>query len=313
MANISLPAAALAERLSLDRLNPGFEDAGVIEGSQCYYAGLALAGYLANVRSNRCVLLGSSELGYLASLDEAEARARLGELLEQGVGCLLVAADDDPPALVLDVATQARCGVYHSPTIPPRAVQPAVSEQLRDWLAPREIIHGVMMDVSGMGVLILGDSGIGKSECALELIKRGHRLVADDAVVLKRISDIEVRAEPPETLKHAMELRGIGLIDVRSLFGMGSISERVQVELVVRLEEADPSRRYERLGVDQESLEICGVPVPYLVIPIREGKNLSILVEVAAMNQHLRNLGVNTAKDITEDLERRLEEKARAR
>lgn len=309
---ITLPSAEFAERLSLERLNPGFEDAGEIQGGVLAYAGLALAGYLENVTPGRCVLFGSSELGYLDSLAQDDATARLGDFFAMQVACVLVASSKVVEPWILDVATEKGVAVYRS-GLSPQSIQAAVSKRLRDWLAPVETIHGVMMDVSGMGVLLLGESGVGKSECALELIERGHRLVADDAVVVKRISDEVAIAEPREALRHAMELRGIGLIDVRALFGMGSITERKQIELVIRLEMSHPDTPYERLGVDQATTEVCGVDLPYLVIPVLEGKNLSILVEVAAMNQHLRNLGINTARDLTDDLDRRLAAKIAAR
>lgn len=306
----TLPSLDLARRLSLLRLNAGFEDKGVLEGASVAYAGLGLAGYQGNSRPGRVILLGPSEFGYLASLSEAAARGAMAALFTQRVACLIVATEDEVPGYVLQEATLAEVAVYRSP-FPPASVQPTVTEALRDWLAPVETMHGVMVDVSGMGVLILGESGIGKSECALELIRHGHRLVADDAVRVKRISDGVAVAEAPDGFRHAMELRGIGLIDVRSLFGMEAICDRKQIELVVRFELPSPERRYERLGIEQQATRICGVELPYLVIPIREGKNMAILVEVAAKNQHLRNLGINSAEEIAKSLERRIEQKSR--
>lgn len=303
---ISLRSRDVAERLGLKRMNPGFEDGGVLEGSAVFFAGLALAGYLDHIRPHRLVLMGESELGYLESLAPDRARGSVARVLSLELGCLLASSDRWVPEYVVEEATARGVAVYYSRDIEPQALQPLVSEYLRDLLAPRETIHGVMMDISGVGVLLRGPSGIGKSECALELIKRGHRLVADDAVLLKRLSDRLVVAEPPEGLKHAMELRGIGLIDVRALFGMGAISEHKEVQLVVRLEKWDPSGSYERLGIDQETCEVAGVSVPYVVVPVIEAKNLSILIEVAAMNQHLRNLGINSARLLTDELEARL-------
>jgi HPr kinase/phosphorylase len=308
--HLSIRARDVAERLGFKRMNPGFEDERVLEGSAVFFAGLAMAGYLEHVRPHRMILIGESELGYLEGLGEEKARANVVRVLDLELGCVLATSDRWVPQYLVEEATQRRVAIYYSRDISPQALQPRVSEFLRDQLAPRETIHGVMMDISGVGVLLQGPSGIGKSECALELIKRGHRLVADDAVLLKRLTDQMVVAEPPEGLKHAMELRGIGLVDVRALFGMGAISERKEVDLVVRLEKWDPAVSYERLGVDQKSCEVAGVERPYVVIPVIEAKNLSILIEVAAMNQHLRNLGIHSARLLTDALEARLAEKA---
>lgn len=308
-ARLHLPVAQLVEHLGLRRMNPGFEDTRSIEGSTVFYAGLAMAGYLDHIPFRRVVLMGSSELGYLQNLPEHEARAHASRFLALDLGCVLAASEEWVPDWFLELASASEVAVYYTRDLESAAIQPRVSEYLREALAPRETIHGVMMDVSGIGVLMVGSSGIGKSECALELIKRGHRLVADDAVLLKRITDELVVAEPPGTMRHAMELRGIGLIDVRALFGMAAISDRAKVELVVRLEPADPKVSYERLGLNTRTYEVAGVEVPYLVIPVIEAKNLSALVEVAAMNQHLRNLGVHSAKQLTDELERRLAER----
>lgn len=294
-------------------MNPGFEDEGLLEGSAVLFAGLALAGYLEHLIPRRCVLLGESELGYLGSLGPEAARSSVERFLEVEIGCILVTSRRWVPDWFLALASSRGIGIYYSKTIEPQALQPRVAEILRDELAPRETLHGVMMDVSGVGVLLMGASGIGKSECALELIKRGHRLLSDDAVLLKRLSDDLLVAEPPEGFKHAMELRGVGLVDIRALFGMAAVCEQKEVSLVVRLEKWDPDVQYDRLGLEQRSCEVVGVPIPYLVIPVIEAKNLSILVEVAAMNQHLRSLGVHSAKLFAEDLERRLEAKMNAR
>ncbi len=302
----------LVQSLKLARMNEGFEDTRYIEGSGVFYAGLALAGYLNHLTPNRCVLMGASEVGYLQSLPQDEAIRHASQFLSRGLGCVLATSEEWVPEWFLELANQEKVGIYYSTSLDGRGLQPFVSDFLRDHLAPRQTVHGVMMDVSGIGVLLLGASGIGKSECALELIKKGHRLVADDAVVLKRLSDRLVMAEPKEALKHAMELRGIGLIDVRALFGMGAISESKQVELVIRLETGDPSVSYERLGIETKTYDVAGVPVPYMLIPVIEGKNLSILIEVAAMNQHLRNLGVHSALELTNQVQKRLEQKIAA-
>jgi HPr kinase/phosphorylase len=306
---IILPVEEFAEHLGLTRMNPGFQDERFLEGSAIFFAGLALAGYLEHLTPRRCVLLGESELGYLGSLGPDLARSSVEQFLEVDLGCILVTSRRWVPDWFLALASARGIGIYYSKEIEPQSLQPRVGEYLRDCLAPRETMHGVMMDVSGVGVLLTGASGIGKSECALELIKRGHRLISDDAVLLKRLSDDFLIAEAPDGFKHAMELRGVGLVDIRALFGMGAVSERKEVSLVVRLERRNPDVIYDRLGIEPRSCEVVGVSIPYLVIPVVEAKNLSILVEVAAMNQHLRSLGIHSAKNFTENLERRLMEK----
>jgi len=181
-----------------------------------------------------------------------------------------------------------------------------VSGILDDALAVRQVIHGVLLDVLGLGVLIIGDSGIGKSECALDLIVRGHRLVADDTVEVRRRGETVVIGTCPELTRHHMELRGLGVINIRDLFGVASTRSSKRVELVVQLERWDPTREYDRLGVDENTHEMFGVRIPLISMPVAPGRNLAILVEVAARNQLLRSKGLNAARDLASRLERQL-------
>jgi HPr kinase/phosphorylase len=183
-----------------------------------------------------------------------------------------------------------------------------VSLILDDALAVREVIHGVLLDLLGLGVLIIGDSGIGKSECALDLVVRGHRLVADDTVEVRRRGDNVIIGTCPELTRYHMELRGLGVINVRDLFGVASTRTSKRVELVVRLDRWDPSREYDRLGIDDNSYELFGVKVPLIQMPVAPGRSLAILVEVAARNQLLRSRGLNAARDLVARLEQQLRE-----
>jgi len=183
-----------------------------------------------------------------------------------------------------------------------------ISAILDDALAVREIIHGVLMDVLGLGVLIIGDSGIGKSECALDLVVRGHRLVADDTVQIRRRGDSVVLGACPEPTRYHMELRGLGIINIRDLFGVAATRASKRIELVVQLERWDEHREYDRLGLDENTYELFGVRLPLICMPVAPGRNLATLVEVAARNQLLRSRGLNAARDLVERLERQLQE-----
>jgi HPr kinase/phosphorylase len=180
---------------------------------------------------------------------------------------------------------------------------------LEDSLAERTVIHAVLLDVLGLGILITGESGIGKSECALDLIVRGHRLVADDTVEVRRRAETILIGTCPELTRHHMELRGLGVINVKELFGIASTRSSKRVELVVQLERWNPAREYERLGLDDEFYEILGLRVPLIRMPVAPGRNIAILVEVAARNQLLRTRGLNAARDLAQRLEEKLRDK----
>ena len=173
---------------------------------------------------------------------------------------------------------------------------------LREKIAPQFTRHGVMVEVYGIGILILGDSGIGKSETAIELVKRGHRLIADDAVEIRRVSSKTLVACAPELIRHYIELRGIGIVDVRRLFGIGAVKETEKVELVIKLEPWVEGKMYDRMGLTNEKMEIMGIDVPALTIPVRPGRNLSVVIEVAAMNQRQKQMGYNSAEEFNKKL-----------
>ncbi|HEY6210996.1 MAG TPA: HPr(Ser) kinase/phosphatase, partial [Vicinamibacterales bacterium] len=210
-----------------------------------------------------------------------------------------------PPLELLTEAAHARVPLLKTSVATPTAIA-KLSSILEDSLAERTMIHAVLMDILGLGVLIVGESGIGKSECALDLIVRGHRLVADDTVEIRRRQETILIGTCPDLTRHHMELRGLGVINVMELFGVASTRSTKRVELVVQLERWDPSREYERLGLDEEFYEILGLRCPLIRMPVAPGRNIAILVEVAARNQLLRSRGHHAARDLADRLERTL-------
>jgi HPr kinase/phosphorylase len=268
--------------------------------------GLALAGYHEYLQPGRVLIYGESEIRYLESLSPAERREALARSFAKEVPCVLVTGGEVPPP---DVAREAdRAGVpLLSTPVPTAAAIGKLTALLEDRLAVRETIHGVLLDVLGLGVLITGDSGIGKSECALDLVVRGHRLVADDTVEIRRRAESIIIGNSPETTRHHMEVRGLGLMNIRDLFGVASTRTSKRIELVVLLERWDPQREYDRLGIDDPTYELMGLRVPLVRMPVAPGRNLAILVEVAARNQILKARGIHAARDLIARLDRRLE------
>lgn len=269
--------------------------------------GLALAGFDAYLQPGRILLLGESEVRYLESLPEQARRAALSATLGRGLPCLLITGGLHPPGELLSVAEREGLPVLSTPVSTPMAIA-KITALLDDHLAVRETIHGVLVDTLGLGVLLVGDSGIGKSECALDLVVRGHRLVADDTVEVRRRGETTLVGTCPALTRHYMEVRGLGLINVRDLFGVASTRTAQQIELVVQLERWDPAREYERLGLDEHTFELLGLRVPLVRMPVAPGRSLAILVEVAARNQLLRSRGRNAARALAARVDRAIQQ-----
>jgi HPr kinase/phosphorylase len=267
--------------------------------------GLALSGFDKYLREGRVLVLGESEVSFLESLSSAERTAVVCRVFSHALPCLVVTAGFQPPPEVLIEADRANLPLLRTRAPTPLAMA-RLSAALDVYLAARTVVHGVLMDILGLGVLIIGESGIGKSECALDLVVRGHRLVADDAVELRVRAESYLMGTCPELTRHHMEIRGLGLINVQDLFGVASTRRSKRVELVVQLERWDPSREYDRLGLDVTHYESVGVRVPMLIIPVAPGRNLAILMEVAARNQLLRNGGHNAARRLVDRLDEQL-------
>lgn len=267
--------------------------------------GLALAGYDTYLHAGRVLVFGESEIRFLESLDATTRRDAVRRALAHDVPCVLVTGGLEPPATLIEEGEAAGVPILATPLETPAAIN-RVMTILEDRLAPRELVHGVLLDILGLGVLVIGESGIGKSECALDLVVRGHRLVADDAVEVRRRAESVIIGTSPEITRHHMELRGIGVINVRDMFGVASTRRSKRVELVVHLERWDPATSYERLGLDDHRYPVLGVPVPYVRMPVAPGRNLAILIEVAARNQLLRARGQHAARALVERVDRGL-------
>ena len=267
--------------------------------------GLALSGFDQYLREGRVLVLGESEVRFLESLP-SDARAGIARrVFSHNIPCLVITAGLNPPQELRDEADLANLPLMRARAATP-LVMARLSAALDVYLAARTDVHGVLMDIIGLGVLIIGESGIGKSECALDLVVRGHRLVADDAVELRARAEAFLIGTCPELTRHHMEIRGLGLINVQDLFGVASTRRSKRVELVVQLERWDPSREYDRLGIDETHYETLGVRVPMIRMPVAPGRNLAILVEVAARNQLLRYGGHNSARRLADRLDEQL-------
>jgi HPr kinase/phosphorylase len=267
--------------------------------------GLALSGFQEYLKPGRILIFGESEIRYLERLDTDARQRSLRLAFTLDFPCIIITGGFTPPAELVVEAERARLPLLKTPVATPTAIA-KLSSLLEDSLAERTIVHAVLMDVLGLGVLLVGDSGIGKSECALDLIVRGHRLVADDTVEIRRRQETILIGTCPELTRHHMELRGLGVINVKELFGIASTRSSKRIELVVQLERWDPAREYERLGLDDEFYDLLGLRVPLLRMPVAPGRNIAILVEVAARNQLLRARGHHAARKLAERLDRTL-------
>jgi HPr kinase/phosphorylase len=268
--------------------------------------GLALAGFHEYLRPGRVLVFGHSEVRYLESLKAEERTESIRKVCGHDVPCILVTGGLRVFGEVIFEAERAEVPVLRTQVPTPNAIA-KLTAILEDSFTVRELIHGVLIDILGLGVLIVGESGIGKSECALDLIVRGHRLVADDTVEVRKRAETILLGSCPELTRHHMEIRGLGVINIQDLFGIAATRHSKRVELVVRLERWEPSRDYERLGLAEAHDDILGIPLPLIQMPVAPGRNLAILVEIAARNQLLRSRGHHAAQKLADRLERQLQ------
>ncbi len=262
---------------------------------------LQLAGFFEYFDPNRIQLIGKVEYTYLESLSSEERYLALERLLKEPVPVVIVTRGLEPFPELIECAKKYGVPLMCTDSSTSRFMS-AIILYLNVALAPMVQMHGVLIEVYGEGILLLGESGVGKSETAMELVKRGHRLVADDAVEIKRVSNKSLVGSAPEIIRHFIELRGIGIIDVKRIFGMGSVKDTENINLVINLENWQDGKAYDRLGIEGESTDILGISVPSLTIPIKPGRNLAIIVEVAAMNQRQRKMGYNAAQELNNRL-----------
>ena len=267
--------------------------------------GLALAGFHEYLQAGRVLIYGESEVRFLEGLSAEVRHQALTHSFATAVPCVLITGGLEAPPDLIDEAERAGLPLLRTRVGTATAIG-KLTAFLEERLAVREVIHGVLVDILGLGVLIVGESGIGKSECALDLVVRGHRLVADDTVEVRRRAASIIVGSCPELTRHHMEVRGLGLINLRDLFGVASTRTSKRVELVAQLERWDAMREYDRLGIEDAHFELLGLKVPLIRMPVAPGRNLAILVEVAARNHLLRRRGINAARDLVARLDARL-------
>lgn len=258
--------------------------------------GLALAGFTHYIHTGRLQIVGQSEIRYLGQLDAERLREAIHNLTLEKISCVLVTKGLEPPPELIEAAEAASLPLLSTPVVSSIAIN-TVTQCLQEMLAPLIVRHGVLIDIYGLGVLIEGASGIGKSECALDLIARGHRLVSDDVVEVRRIGADRLSGTAPELLREHLEIRGLGIINIRDLFGVSATSSSKNIDLSIMLERWDEASEVDRLGIDAQAIEILGVDVPQVLIPVSPGRNLSTLVETAVRVQLLRTRGYNAAQE----------------
>jgi HPr kinase/phosphorylase len=283
------------QRLSLELLTPDVSLQREIQSPTVSSPGLLLAGFRERFLRGRLQVLGETEIRFLQSLDEAARTTTLENFLRLGMPALFVTKGLEVPAQLVPLAAQHGVPVFRS-TLRTADFYRRLQPYLEDRFAPSTTAHGSLADVYGVGLLFVGRSGIGKSECVLDLVERGHRLVADDVVQISRRGNDVLIGRGHELQQHHMEIRGIGIIDIRALFGIRSIRQQKRIEVVVQLVDWEDRRQYDRTGLDPEEIEILDVALPKVVVPLNAGKNITVLSEVVAMNHLLKYSGVHSAR-----------------
>ena len=286
--------------LEVLRGGEGYEDRA-IRTEDVNRPGLQLTGFFDYFDPKRLRVIGRVETTYLAALPPEERLLRFEELLRHDIPALIISRGLDPYPECMEMAEKHDRTILRSQDTT-SVLMSTIIASLKGYLAPRITRHGVLVDVYGEGVLLLGESGVGKSETAIELVKRGHRLIADDAVEIKRTSSKRLLGTAPELIRHYIELRGIGVIDVRRLFGMSAVKDESEIDMVINLEQWRDGAMYDRLGLDNLYTTILDVQVPSLTVPVKPGRNLAVIVEVAAMNNRHKKMGYNAALEFTKQI-----------
>ncbi|RII26588.1 MAG: HPr kinase/phosphorylase [Geobacter sp.] len=277
-----------------------------LHSSRIQKPGLALTGYTEHLHPDRLQVLGNTEISYLQQLPESEAISFIANLCSFPISCFVVTKGLDPPWFLKQEAEKAGVPLLGT-SLQSSTFISLITKFLEERLLPTTNIHGVLVDVLGVGVLLLGKSGIGKSECALDLVIRGHRLVADDVVYVKKKVPLALAGQAGAAIQHLMEIRGLGIINIKDLYGVSSIREKKIIDMVIELMEWDSAQEYDRLGIDDQRYTILGVDLPYLKIPVRPGRNLTSIIEVAARNHLLKGMGYHSAREFQEKLLARME------
>ncbi|GIO14901.1 HPr kinase/phosphorylase [Cohnella xylanilytica] len=291
----------LVQQFQLEVVAGGDGMRRTIETDDLNRPGLEVAGYFAYYPVERAQIFGKTELAFLETLTSTERRERMERLCADETPCIIITRGLDVPSELIEVANERNFPVLRS-SVATTILLSRITTFLEKKLAPTATIHGVLVDVYGVGMLITGGSGIGKSETALELVKRGHRLVADDAVEIRQTADNLLYGSAPELIQHLLEIRGLGILNVMTLFGAGAVRTQKQISLVIKLENWQQEKQYDRLGLDEETTKIIEAEVPLVTVPVRPGRNLAVILEVAAMNFRLKRMGYNAALQFTNKL-----------
>ena len=298
LGNDEVQLTKIVEKMGLTNLTPQIDtDTKYVTQPDVNRPALQLAGFYDHFDNERVQIIGYVEEAYIEKLDRDTRVQRYRQLMESNIPCLIFCRSQQPDQDLLELALK-----YEIPLLSSDASTSSFMAEIIRWLkvqlAPTISIHGVLVDVFGEGVLIMGESGIGKSEAALELIKRGHRLVSDDVVEIRKVSDVTLVGSAPDITRHFIELRGIGIVDVKTLFGVESVMYNQTIDMVIRLEDWNREANYDRLGLDEEYIEFLGNKVVCYSIPIRPGRNLAVIVESAAINYRAKKMGYNAAQEL---------------
>ena len=298
----SVPLSKIAEALNITEVYvaENYKETN-ISTVEINRPGLELTGYLEFFDNKRIQVLGNTEFSYLGRYGPEAQKMVIDSIFSFGPPAVIICRDIEPSNAILESAKLHKVSIFSTPQSTSDLTASLV-QYLNKELAPRITRHGVLVEVYGEGCLLTGDSGVGKSETAIELIKRGHRLVADDAVEIRRTAQTTLYGQSPENIRHFIELRGIGIINARKLFGMGAIKLQEKIDMVINLEQWDSAKVYDRMGLDNEYMKILGVEVPTLTIPVKPGRNLAVIIEVAAMNDRQKKMGYNAARELLKNL-----------
>ena len=289
--------------LQLTALSPSTQEEWDIRTADLNRPGMQFCGFYEYFAFERPQVIGKVEMTYLETMDGPARRMMLKKYFSYDIPCVIICRGMVPPEDLLEAARSRNIAVYQTNMVTTKFTFTLINF-LNRCLAPRVTRHGVLVDVYGVGVLITGESGVGKSEAALELVKRGHQLVADDVVDICKVSDNRLVGECPEMVRHFMEIRGIGIIDIRAMYGVGAVSMSKSIDLIMHMEKWVEGKEYDRLGLAEETTTILGVKIPHQLTPVRPGRNMAIIIEVAARNLSLKKLGYSAAQE----LDRRMNE-----
>lgn len=298
MGMASVKMEKVVEKFKLENLTPDIDIKSIkISMPDVNRPALQMAGYFEHFDSSRLQVIGFVEYTYMEGISEEQKKVVYDKLMSYDIPCVVFCRELQPDPIFLEIAHK-----YNRPVFSTKKNTSVFMAEAIRWLnvklAPCISVHGVLVDVYGEGVLITGESGIGKSEAALELVKRGHRLVTDDAVEIRKVSDETLVGSAPDVTKHLIELRGIGIVDVKALFGAASVKDTQSIDMVIRLEDWDKDKEYDRLGLEEEYTEYLGNKVVCYTLPIRPGRNLAVICETAAVNHRQKKMGYNAAQEL---------------